>query len=121
MRTLAKIVTACAVLCLSAINTPAAELVMVEQAGCHWCAKWNEEIAPIFPKTEEGMRAPLRRVDLRALPDDISFASRPVFTPTFVLIEDGAELGRIEGYGGDEFFWFVLKSLLDDHLGPGAG
>jgi len=91
------------------------ELVMVEQDGCHWCAKWDEELAHIYPKTEDGKRAPLRRVDLRALPDDIAFASRPVFTPTFVLIDQGAELGRIEGYAGDEFFWFLLGKLLNEH------
>lgn len=92
-----------------------ADLVMVEQAGCHWCAKWNEEISHIYPKTAEGERAPLRRVDLRALPTDIIFTTRPVFTPTFVLVEDGQELGRIEGYAGDEFFWFLLGKLLDKH------
>ena len=92
---------------------PAAELVMVEQAGCHYCARWDSEIAHIYPKTEEGRRAPLRRVDLRALPDDIAFTSKPVFTPTFVLVDKGQELGRIEGYAGDEFFWFLVGQLLD--------
>ncbi len=93
----------------------AADLVMVEQNGCHWCAQWDAEIAHIYPKTDEGMRAPLRRVDLRDLPEDIKFTSRPVFTPTFVLVEDGQELGRIEGYAGDEFFWFLLGRLLEDN------
>lgn len=88
---------------------------MVEQSGCHWCAQWDAEISHIYPKTDEGKRAPLRRVDLRDLPDDIDFASRPVFTPTFVLVEDGKELGRMEGYAGDEFFWFVLGKLLDEN------
>jgi len=98
----------------------AANLVMVEQTGCHWCAKWNTEISAIYPKTDEGKRAPLRRVDLRNLPDDIVFTSRPVFTPTFVLIEDGVELGRIEGYAGDDFFWFQLNKLLSEHLAEGT-
>jgi len=93
----------------------AADLVMVEQTGCHWCAQWNKEIAHIYPKTDEGQRAPLRRVDLHALPDDIIFASRPVFTPTFVLVQDNHELGRMEGYAGDEFFWFLLAKLLGEH------
>lgn len=96
-------------------TTQAAELVMVEQAGCHWCERWDAEIAPIYPKTDEGARAPLRRVDLRDLPDDIAFTSKPVFTPTFVLVEDGQELGRMEGYNGDEFFWFLLARLIETH------
>jgi thioredoxin-related protein len=94
----------------------AAELVMVEQTGCHYCAKWDAEIAHIYPKTEEGKRAPLARVNLRDLPEDLAFVSPPVFTPTFVLMEQGQELGRIEGYAGDEFFWFLLGKLLDQNL-----
>jgi len=93
----------------------AADLVMVEQRGCHWCARWNEEISHIYPKTEEGQRAPLRRVDIHEMPDDLTLTSKPVFTPTFILVQDGVELGRIEGYSGDEFFWFLLTRLLDEH------
>lgn len=89
---------------------------MVEQHGCHYCEKWDAEIAEIYPKTQEGRIAPLRRVDLRALPEDIEFTSRPVFTPTFVLVEDGKELGRMEGYAGDEFFWFLLQKMMAESL-----
>ncbi len=93
----------------------AAELLMVERYGCHWCERWNAEIGPIYPKTDEATRAPLRRAQINDLPENVEFASRPVFTPTFVLIDDGRELGRIEGYAGDEFFWFLLGQLLDAH------
>lgn len=105
---------------LAPLSAMSADLVMVEQDGCHWCAKWNAEISHIYPKTDESLRAPLRRVDLHDLPDDIRFISPPVFTPTFVLVEDGHELGRIEGYGGDEFFWFMLGKLLAKLEGENA-
>lgn len=107
-----------------ALGAPAsaAELVMVEEAGCPWCARWNAEIGPAYPKTEEGRRAPLRRVDLHALPEDVAFSSPPRFTPTFVLVEEGREIGRIEGYPGDEFFWVFLARLLNSlPQGPGGG
>lgn len=113
-RIAAFLVTACLTVGLAGALR-AAELVMVEQHGCHWCAQWNAEIAPIYPKTDEGARAPLRRVQIRDLPEDIEFTSRPVFTPTFVLVHEGRELGRLEGYAGDEFFWFTLEKLLDAH------
>ncbi|KNX41764.1 hypothetical protein ROTO_17350 [Roseovarius tolerans] len=93
----------------------AAELIMVEQHGCHWCEQWNAEIAPAYPNTEEGARAPLRRVLISDLPEDVAFTSRPVFTPTFVLVHEGQELGRMEGYAGAEFFWFLLGQLLNAH------
>lgn len=102
-----------------AVSAPlqAAELVMVEQAGCEWCKRWNEEIAPIYPKTAEGKFAPLRRVDLRAMPEDLAVARRVSFTPTFLIVEDGTEKARLEGYPGEDFFWPLIAKLLMEHAG----
>ncbi len=92
----------------------ASELLMVEQAGCEWCAIWNEEIGGIYHLTDEGKRAPLRRQDLfDAWPTDILIKGQVHFTPTFILLEDGTETGRIEGYPGEDFFWPMLVRLLD--------
>ena len=115
MKALKYLLTGVLAACSISFAALAAELVMVEQHGCHWCEKWNAEIGHMYANTEESRRAPLRRIDLHDLPDDIAFASRPVFTPTFVLVQDGQELGRMEGYAGDEFFWFLLDQLLDSH------
>lgn len=92
----------------------AAELLMLEQPGCVWCARFNDEIAPAWPKTDEGRRAPLRRVDItRPWPDDLADIAKERFTPTFVLVDNGVEFGRIRGYVGDEFFWYRIGELLD--------
>lgn len=91
------------VLCTLSLPARAVELVMVEQHGCEWCARWNEEIAPIYPKTAEGAFAPLRRVDLRNMPDDLETTRRVLFTPTFLIVEDGHEKARLEGYPGADF------------------
>lgn len=92
----------------------AAQLVMVEETYCHWCERWNEEIGVIYDKTDEGKRAPLQRVDISdGMPADIEFTSRANFTPTFILVEGGQEVGRIEGYPGEHFFWPLLGQLLD--------
>lgn len=113
-------------LVLLAMSGPAAaevELVMVEERGCAYCAAWNAEIGPIYGKTAEGRFAPLRRIELNdpALANELSLASRPVFTPTFILVDDGRELGRIEGYPGDAFFWGLLGGLLADQTAfPGS-
>lgn len=87
-------------------------LVMVEQPGCVYCARWHAEIGPAYPASDEGRTAPLRRVHLREIPPDLRLVSRPVFTPTFILVAEGAEIGRIEGYPGDQFFWPLLAELL---------
>ncbi len=87
---------------------------MVEEENCPYCDRFNSEIAPIYPKTEEGKIAPLRRINLaNAWPHDLSFIQPETLTPTFILVADGREVGRLYGYQGDEFFWFLLGELLD--------
>lgn len=103
------------VACVMAFPAFAAELVMVEEPGCIWCARWNEEIAPAYPKTSEGRFAPLRRVDIRDLPGELTLKRRVGFTPTFLVIQDDTELARMEGYPGEDFFWPLLTQLLTEH------
>lgn len=98
---------------LSVLPIRAAELVMMEQDGCHWCERWHKEIGDIYPKTDEGKRAPLRLVDIHdPIPDDLSNIRVDRFTPSFVLVENGEEIGRIRGYPGDELFWWLLSDLI---------
>lgn len=99
---------------LAALPAQAAELVMLEQKGCVYCQKWEAEIGVAYPKTEEGRKAPLRKVDIhQPIPEDLENIRIERFTPTFILVENGEEIGRIRGYMGDEFFWFLLSELLE--------
>jgi hypothetical protein len=99
---------------LLALPAHAAELIMFEQKGCVWCEKFDREIAPAYPRTSEGERAPLRRVDIaRPLPPDLAFVRRERFTPVFVLVENGREFGRIRGYPGDTFFFGLLANMIE--------
>ncbi|QCO55644.1 thioredoxin family protein [Pseudorhodobacter turbinis] len=88
-------------------------LYMVEQAGCIYCERWDAEVGDAYHLTAEGRAAPLKRIDLRAeVPEGVTFVRRPAFTPTFVLVEDGQEVGRLEGYAGEDFFWVLLEEML---------
>lgn len=88
-------------------------LMMFEQPGCLYCARWNAEVAPEYPLTDEGKAAPLVRRQLRDdLPAGVTLDRPAVFTPTFVLLRGGAEAGRIEGYPGEDFFWPLLGQLI---------
>ena len=91
-------------------------LVLVEQPGCVYCQRWDAEIGPAYPKTAEGKFSPIIRADLReGPPDGITYARRVLFTPTFVLVENGEEKARIEGYPGEDFFWPLLTRLLTEN------
>ena len=96
-----------------------AELIMFEQPGCPFCAKWNREIGPIYPKSDIGAKAPLRRVQIG---DKKSYAvtlTGPViFTPTFIIAVGGRETGRIEGYANDESFWGLMTQRTADIPAP---
>ncbi|MFN0263055.1 thioredoxin [Tepidamorphus sp. 3E244] len=118
MRALAvNILAALALVAVALSSTLAAtgktELVMFEQDRCEWCAEWHRVIGPIYPKSPEGKLAPLRRVDIhKPLPDDLAGINPGRFTPTFVLMHEGREIGRIRGYPGEDFFWGLLGRLM---------
>lgn len=96
-----------------ALPAQALELIMVERQGCHYCIEWKDNLGPAYPNTAEGKYAPLRIIDIAdAPPEDISFARKVIYTPTFVLVENNAEIGRIEGYPGEDFFWGLLNMML---------
>jgi hypothetical protein len=98
----------------SAGEAVAAELVMFGERGCSWCARFEAEIGAIYPKTEEGRRAPLRRVDLdEGIPSELAHLGRPRVIPTFVLLHGGREVGRVLGYPGEVHFWGLLGMLLE--------
>jgi hypothetical protein len=98
---------------LTALPCLAAELIMFHDVHCVWCARFDAEIGPIYAKTKEGQRAPLRRVDAaKAIPPELGFIEAERLTPVFVLIDNGREIGRIRGYPGEDHFWGLLGTLL---------
>ena len=110
----------CSLICIALawlwlqVPARAAELVMVEQQACEWCEVWDAEVGIVYNKTAEGRIAPLRRIDIHdPMPRDLEFIRGLVFTPTFVLIDKGEEIGRILGYPGEDFFWGLLQKLME--------
>ena len=88
-------------------------LMMVEEEGCSWCIRWNNDVGGEYALTQEGKTAPLWRQDISdPLPDGVTLANQPQFTPTFILLVDGTEVNRIEGYPGEGFFWGLLEIML---------
>lgn len=93
---------------------PTARLVMLERHDCPWCRRWLREVGEqSWNLSDLGRRAPLRRVDVaQGLPTDLHHIANWRFTPTFVLVADGREVGRIIGYQADLFFWQQAELLL---------
>ena len=88
-------------------------LMMISESGCEFCREWRSQIAPGFARSGAGRRAPLFEVDLNGpYPDGLALAGRPRVTPSFILLDRGSELGRIEGYVGAQDFYPVLERMM---------
>lgn len=91
----------------------AAELVAFLAPGCSWCVTWEAEVGAVYDKTGEGRILPLRRVLKDGpRPVDLVFVHGIIYTPTFVVVHQGQEAGRILGYPGQEFFWGMLNQII---------
>ena len=94
----------------------AGELVLFETAGCAWCEAWQKEVGSIYHLTEEARVLKLRRVEISAkIPRDLRRIRGVQFTPTFVVVHDGRELGRIEGFSSQDQFWGLLQEIIDSN------
>jgi len=95
------------------IASAEAQLVMVDLNTCTYCAKFRSEVAPTYDTTDAGKVAPLRKVSpLKRWPEDLAGIRPAPYTPVFILVEDGREVGRFAGYTTQSNFWAQLKPLM---------
>lgn len=111
MRLLRAAIVALAAVVIVGSSVDAAELLMYRRDGCPWCRAWDREVGPVYGKTDIGRRLPLRMVDINGKRPRVALKGPVIYTPTFVLVENAHEVGRIEGYPGDSFFWELLDRL----------
>jgi hypothetical protein len=92
------------------LRSAPAVLVMVQDPGCPYCARWEAEVGHSYRASKEGKFAPLA-VRRRGDPE-ISNLKKIVYSPTFVMLAYGQEVGRIVGYQGSDLFWMQLEPLI---------
>lgn len=89
------------------------QVMMVESPACYFCRQWHEQIGPGYAASDEGRAAPIFFVDVDGpYPDGLALDRRPRITPTFVLLSRGSEVGRVEGYVGERYFYPVLEEMM---------
>ena len=90
-----------------------AELIMVAQRACGYCANFDRELGSQYDSTVAGQIAPLRRVSpLKPWPVDLAAVTPVHMTPVFIVVDGGKEVGRFPGYDGEEGFWQRLNPIL---------
>ena len=89
------------------------ELVFITSEHCPFCKAWERDVGQIYDSTPYALKARLRRVDLGDVDSALPAGAVKVFgTPTFLIVENNTEIGRIEGYQSSEMFFWALSEYI---------
>ena len=89
------------------------ELIAFEADGCNYCPVFRRDVAPSYAASRTGKMAPLRFVDVNdETAASLKLASPVTMVPTVVLVRDGVEITRINGYVGRENMHRLLEQFL---------
>ena len=85
-------------------------LIMVTSDHCSYCQAWELDVGAVYDKSPYAPTLPLTRVDIgNVKPENVTFQKPIVGTPTFLIIHNGQEIARQNGYTGAEMFWWWLS------------
>ena len=103
---------------LACINSTYAEvrgkLLYFYSDTCAYCKAWENEIANIYLKTEFEDEFKLSFINFfsNVELEEYGISKIVKVTPTFIFIKDKTEVGRIEGYNGQELFWWQVDDVI---------
>ena len=96
----------------ASLQTAAADsrLIMVTSDYCPSCQAWELDVGKVYDKSPYATKLPLTRVEIGSkMPGGVTFQKPVVGTPTFLVIHNGQEIGRQNGYIDAEMFWWWLS------------
>lgn len=98
---------------LAAEQARSLELVFITSEHCPFCKAWERDVGQIYDSTPYAQKARLRRVDLTDADSALPTGSADVFgTPTFLIVGNDTEIGRIQGYQSSEMFFWALSEYI---------
>ena len=103
---------------LACINSTYAEvrgkLLYFYSDTCAYCKAWENEIANIYLKTEFEDEFKLSFINFfsNVELEKYGISKTVKVTPTFIFVKDKTEVGRIEGYNGQELFWWQVDEII---------
>lgn len=85
-------------------------LIMVTSDHCSYCQAWELDVGSVYDKSSYATTLPLTRVEIGSkMPRGVALQKPVVGTPTFLIIHNGQEINRQNGYSGGEMFWWWLS------------
>ena len=96
-----------------ALPADSLELVVIEADGCIFCEIFRSDVLPAYEASEQGKQMPVQFVDINDMDTThLEFKGAVDIVPTFIVIKDRREVGRISGYVGPENFFHSINYLL---------
>ena len=92
---------------------PRTEVIVFEIGGCKYCAAFRDNLGARYLASTTNRAAPMRFVDVGKL-DPQAFQLRADINtvPTIVVLQDGREVDRVEGYPLAELLFGMVKSRV---------
>jgi thioredoxin-related protein len=89
------------------------ELVVIEADGCIFCEVFRSDVLPSYEASEQGKQMPVQFVDINDMDaTHFEFKGAVDIVPTFIVVKNRREVGRISGYVGPENFFHSINYLL---------
>lgn len=89
------------------------EIIVMEADGCIYCGIFRRDILPAFESSPRGKKMPVRFVDINEIDTARVTLERPIdILPTFVIVHDQREIGRIPGYVGQHDFFQSINYVM---------
>ena len=89
------------------------ELIVMEAPGCIYCTVFRRDVLPAYQSSERAKDVPIRFLDVNDAAVNALGLDEPVnIVPTFVVLKDNREVGRLPGYVGPEAFFHTINYLL---------
>ena len=85
-------------------------LIMVTSDHCPYCQAWELDVGAVYNKSPYATTLPLTRVEIGSkMPESVTLQKPVVGTPTFLIVHDGQEINRQNGYFDADLFWWWLS------------
>jgi len=92
------------------------QLVVLEVDGCIYCDVFRRRLLTAYQASKQGKKAPVRFVDINDPAIGDLGLSQPVgMVPTFIMLENNQEIGRIPGLMGQQDFFRAIDYILIGH------
>lgn len=89
------------------------ELIMFSTSLCNHCAVFDQDVAKIYKKHQLAKTAPLVKVNLDEAGTGPYILNKPIdVVPTFVIMKNGKEIGRLSGMMNKLMFLTYVRDTI---------